>query len=502
MTKLNYLVKNMYALRPSASNPRYEEILSELIQSACTEYLNALRRGETPETPIVLNLKETVYFDLTFSISDRPDPEKKRLISAFALVIRQAAQMLSAILAFDPSFSRLGFASHLGDFLSYTQFWETQQWESVRDKVLQLQRSHRKKLVTIAYRLLHSVILYQTEPQKALQLCERLFDTVGFISLNEMIEVFFEDVVEPSGFHAVRFEETYFPTLFLLVEFAEKGRTQLDHYLDALLRTESDIFQKTIILRTILDKLDDIYDDEVLVFGTIDRPELEAKKSEFREVVNQRIADNRQVEMTELSRMPVSTEKWGEFVTDIKNEIYFEELKDTGIADGESHSKTFTVPLPKRALVESGTLHLMRGFSYSELIDRILYEIIDSRAKELRRARDLSEIDTDTTCLLLPTAYLSKLGVDFGIQHFPSTEKSFFEQITVGDRSYSVRWIPYAKKFYAFNGIEGNFAVNFDTVQITEGETRTQTETVVVDVRIHIDYVVSPTFETFAYIID
>jgi hypothetical protein len=502
LNRLTYLIRIAHVLRPSTASDRYEEIVSQLVQAPSGEFIDSLGRGDVPGEPIVLSIRDVVYFDLTFSIADRPLEEKRKLISAYRLVIRQAAQLLAALVAFDPTLTKLSVSTHLGHFISYTQFWETQHWEEVSEEINDLRNLHLRELVKFAYTIMHSVIVNETDPERGFQLCERLFDLFGFISLNDLIGAHFDEAVHHSGFHEIRFEETYFPTLFLFLEYLSNGREAFESYLSKLMHIEKTVFDETAVLQTILHKFPDVKNEEIRAFRIADHPNLDADRTAFVKIVEAKLDEQKKRETAALESMDVSDERWGEITTEIKNEMVFDDLDAERVENPDRRSMRFVVPLPKRALVDIPGFHLMRGFSYSELVDRVLVDTIAKNTQVEQRARDLGDVSEDFGYLLLPTDYFSRLGSSFSLNRFPAQKDRYYDEITAGSRAFSVRWIPHLKKIFAFNGTQGNFGLFVDEIQFSIGETKTRSNQTITDIVIEVPFGVSSTFRYQTYHID
>lgn len=500
MTKLQYLIRTSYFVRPELNSDTYQANISKIITGIIAEYLKHLQNDELPKESIVLNLKEIIYTDLTFAFNQRTEKEKENLISAYLFTVNQARDIIKYTIS-AKFVNPQTVLNQINNYISYTQFWETISWGEYSSKIEQIVSIHRKNLISIAYRILYKIVTLSLDSLLYFKIARQIIDLFGLQDINEFSGNWYEELIEPSGFHTVRFDDAYFTTIFLYSVFLTDGAEAFNRYFELLIK-ESKKGAKSSICRSLLSTLDEIKDDEIQILSQKKYEEISSTKKDFIEIIKAKGDSFVEIEKAEVFKLPIDDSKFEEYKNDLRTKIYFKDLESQSTDVTKMKKVSYYTYIPKLAMVEQTGTIFVGGYRNEELIGFVMYNEIKNMQEKQEKILNLREIDSAYNKLLLPREYYMDIVDDFNYSYFPESKEQFFNEIQIGDSVFFYHWINNTNSIYAIKANDSGFYIDYKNIDINILDTvKSQNNEAILRVKIDLPYYISETFKLKKYAI-
>lgn len=501
MTKIEYLISSSYHIRPEPYDPGYQEKISAITNGIVNEYMRILLAKKDIPHSVLITLKEVVYPDLTYGFLDRTPAERVNLLKAYNFIITRGYEVINMTLSSSRPL-REETIDQINTFISYTQFWSTIDWGDSGADVVSITNRHRKLLVVIGYRIIHLIVLNRISSEDYFRIAEKIFEIVGFINSNEISGVIFDDVLRPSDFHVIRYDDWYFPTAFLMSVFHRKGREAFENYLTSYLKSENDEASLLSGIRSILNKVKDVLPEELSLLTGIDETQVKSLVQDFIDVLNSKTEAAELAAKEAVFKMKVDEDKLRKYIEDFKNAVHFSDLELPQGISGRKVPGVFQVFVPKLALVKQNGTIFVGDFGHSELINSILYNEIRKLALPPQEISKLSEIGLEYDKLLLPREYYVEIMEELDYRRLPEIKELFFNEVWIGGRRFLFHWMNYIDHIYAVAGKDVGYYLQYEalTIEIAE-ELRSKDNEAVLKMRVEVPFFFDNTLKVAEYVL-
>ena len=498
MTKLQYLIRTSYFVRPELDSDAYQANISKIITGIITEYLEYLRNGEIPKETIILNLKEIIYADLTFAFDKRTKKEKDNLITAYLFVVNQAHDVIMYTLS-SKGVNPQTVLNQINNYISYTQFWETINWGNYNKEIENIVHIHRSKIISIAYRIIFYIITYRLDSVLYFKVAKQIIDLFGLLDVNEFSGNWYEELIEPSGFHTIRFDDSYFTTIFLYAVYLSEGEQGFIRHFDKLIR-ESKKGTKSSICRSLINRINDIKEEEIQVLSLSTYEDIINKKDLLIRLITDKVESFEELERATVFDMKISDQKFDDYKKDMLANIYYEDLESKiSVTDNITTASYYTY-IPKLAMVDQNSTIFVGGFRNEELIGFVIYNEIKDIQDKQEKILNLKDIDPAYNKLLLPREYYMDIVEEFDYSYFPESKDVFYNEIEINKAPFYYHWINNSDCIYAISSKDSDFLIDYKNIDISIYDTvKSDNNEAILRIKIDIPYYISEQFKLKKY---
>lgn len=498
MTKLQYLIRTSYYVRPEANSDTYQTDISKLVSGIITEYLECLRNNELPKETIILNLKEIIYNDLTFAFNKKTKQEKENLIQAYLFIVNEASEIIKYSISSSATNPQT-ILNQINNYILYTQFWETDNWGNYSVNIKNIIITHRRNLISISYKIIHQIITLRLDSSQYFRISKQIIDLFGLQDMNEFTGNFYDNLIQPSGFHAVKFDDSYFTTIFLYAVYLSDGEEVFDRYFKKFIKESKEGTQSSICM-TLLDKMDDIKDEEIQILSLSTYEVISNTKEIFKQKIRGKVKFFVEIEKSKVFKMPISESKFKEYKKDLKKTLYYQDIESKSSDSIKMEKFLQYINIPKIVMIEQNGTILLGNYINYDILGQLMYKKIINIKKEQEKILNLKEIDPEYNKLLLPREYYVDIVDDFNYANFPESKNNFFNEIKINGATFYYHWLINSDSIYAISTKDSEFFIDYKKIEINIIDTiKNQKNEAMLKIKIEIPYYMSESLKIKKY---
>lgn len=437
--KLEFLIQTAYYIRPLPSVQSYKDDMSKIIDAIFDSYRYCIITKKQINATIILNLKELVYYH-TFSLDkgDFTSEEKRRILSTYSKVIETAARIIG-ITVTNPGISSQLVINQINNYIAYTQFWNSMEWNESQTDIYELIKQHEYQLNRITYRILYLIITERLNHKSYFRACRQIIDEFGFKNYEESFQIFFEDLIIPSTFHSPKYTFTYLTHVFLcaiaVIESEEVVRDNIVRWLDA-----DNIANRTSELRAFLKNIDNISYLDIQPIALETQEKINKGKEIIKTILSTKLEVSIKNDNTRIEKTPISEDKLNQLITDMKEQLLFKDLvlsEEDKRKESNSGQITFSLKIPKKAVIEQhDTIFMGMNKVKLMIIEKTVLHLDKITAnKKIVNISKLEEIKLGFEYLILSHQFYR--NQEF-ISEFDSCN-FFIEEIKISNRKFKIR---------------------------------------------------------------